>query len=141
MAMYMSSNIQFPDELDGKLTFVKVGDKGQAVRCYTNCCKSQMTIVVAPKCVGFTTNFIKNEDGTPYEPPGPVANTMAKYSFDPSAVKEPKYSFLPFGAAMKLLYAFAVSPLDPFETTLKKQHPALFPDPAEAETVPITWES
>jgi hypothetical protein len=134
--MYPSSKVEFPADLEGKLSFVKVGESGRVARCYTTCCQSQVTNMVAPTFVGLTTNFIKNEDGSPYVPPEPVWNVNAKLAFDPSVVKDPKHNSAPFW----MLMAFVPLLLNPFAPSLVKKYPALFPPSSQAETVPITWE-
>jgi hypothetical protein len=138
MTVFRSGSIvEFPDGLDKKLSFVKVGEDGLACRCYTNCCKSQMTNYVAPKVVVFSSNFIRNGgDGSPYEPPGPVMNVNAKHAFDPSAVPDPRSDVAPLG----LIAKFFRAKISPFGPNLAKTHPDLFsPDPSRVKTVPITW--
>jgi hypothetical protein len=121
--------------MDGKLAFVKVGESGRAYRCYTKCCKSQVTNVVTARFVGFTANFITNYDGTPYAPPGPLLNVNVKFAFDPSLVKDPKHSYAPLGMIMTFLKAM----INPFEPSMAAKHPPLFPAASHVETVPITW--
>jgi hypothetical protein len=105
-------------------------------RCYTTCCQSQVTNAVAPTFVGFTTNFIQNADGSPYVPPETAWNVNVKHAFDPSAVKDPKHDSAPFGMIVKFIPLL----LNPFEPSLVKKYPALFPPSSQAETVPVTWE-
>lgn len=136
MSLYKSSKIEFPNDLDGKLSFVKVGETGGAHRCYTNCCRSQVTNVVSPKFAGLTTNMMKNGDGSPYVPPGPLLNMNAVHAFDPGAVPEPKHDRAPLGAFLAFLFK---TKLNPFEPSLKIKYPALFPSPSHVEIVPITW--
>lgn len=136
-SFYAASKVEFPADLDRKLSFVKVGESGRVGRSYTNCCQSQVTNAVGPTFVAFTTNFIRNDDGSPYVPSEPVWNVMVKYAFDPSAVKDPKHDLAPFGL---LLTKFLPLRLSPFEPSLVLKYPVLFPPSSQAETVPITWE-
>lgn len=130
--------MEFPSDkdLETNLSFVKVGDKGRAGRAYTNCCQTQLSNLLAPKFVGLTTNFIRNGDNTPFVPSGgPVLNVNATSAFDVTLVPDPKHNTAPIGTIAKFVYLL----FNPFETSLAKTHPALFPDPSKAETVPITW--
>jgi hypothetical protein len=137
VSLYKSGRIEFPADLEGKLSFVKVGEEGGAHRSYTNCCTSQVTNAVTPKFVGFTTNFIKNGgDGSPYSPPGQVLNMNAMHAFDPGSVPEPKHDRAPLGAFLGFLFRTQLNPLVP---SLKPKYPAMFPSPSHVETVPITW--
>ena len=131
---FRSSQIMFPEDLEGKLSFVKVGDRGWAGRSFTTCCTTQVTNVVLPKCIAFTTNFIKNQDGTSYMQSSEVMHCNKKFSFDPKLVPEHCYNTCPVG----FIFTFLGLLLNPFEPSLKK-HKDLFPDPLLVETVPITW--
>eukprot|EP00591_Stephanopyxis_turris_P000459 CAMPEP_0195523576 /NCGR_PEP_ID=MMETSP0794_2-20130614/22832_1 /TAXON_ID=515487 /ORGANISM="Stephanopyxis turris, Strain CCMP 815" /LENGTH=163 /DNA_ID=CAMNT_0040653599 /DNA_START=66 /DNA_END=554 /DNA_ORIENTATION=+ len=97
---YAASQLEFLSELsssDGtsKLKFVRVGDKGKALRSYTTCCGTQMTNFILPGLIVFNQNGIKNADGSSFESAKPVLNIEAYHAFDPSTVPEPKHATHP----------------------------------------------
>lgn len=139
-ALYTSSQIQFitPLSKDGQslLSYVKVGEKGDIHRAFTTCCNTQMNNCLFGNLVCFNLHCIKEKDGSAFAPATTPPNVCCKYAFEEAKDKipQPRYSLAPISWLAK----FALAVLNPFATSIKKQHPEL--NPTEAEVVPITWE-
>ncbi|KAL7554292.1 LOW QUALITY PROTEIN: hypothetical protein ACHAWF_017938 [Thalassiosira exigua] len=114
-----------------------VGEKGKLARTY---CKGCGTMIG-----GFKSNFaflnrraVFNEDGTPYEPSGPVLNIMKKHAFDPVKVPEPSANTFPFSGILgfiPLLLGFG-GKVAPNDSALYCSKDMM----SKIEAVPITWE-
>jgi hypothetical protein len=132
-SVFAASALEFPKDIAGKLSFVKVGDKGKVIRSYTNCCGTQCSNCIFPRmCVMIRTGIYEADGTTPFAPE--VFNGNAKYAFDPSIVPEPKMDTVPYS----FMFSFVKAIVNPFAA--KFQQTELFPDVSTVEAVPITWE-
>lgn len=127
--------------------YVKVGEKGKAVRSYTKCCGTQAFTSGMPVPISyrhFNRNCIYNEDGTKYIPDDPVPNIMLSYAFvDPSVIsaETPKYNYIPLSLLGLLVPDMIKTMLGLSDMGKMANEPAMFFKPEDVdEIVPITWE-
>ena len=117
-AMFYLKDIDFGDISDGhdgtskkdpsdKFGYVKLGQDGKNVRCYTKCCGTMMMTasgtVFPANFRPFNRNCIFTADGTPFDDKaesivgGEPYNMNVKSASDPNNVPEPKHDTVPFG--------------------------------------------
>ena len=137
-SLWAVSQIDFTNDLSdssgvSKIPFVRVGEKGIAVRCYTKCCGTQMANCVLGGVISFNRSGLKNEDGSPFQPEE-ILNLNKKHAFDPSAVPESSHETVPLSVHFKVLF----TAMNPFSKRVADK--AFFPEADDILVVPITWE-
>jgi hypothetical protein len=146
MSCYFMTDIEFVTETpEDKMGYVKVGeDDGGIVRSYTKCCGTQVFWTGAKFPGPFRNinrnNCIYNADGSKYEPANPIGTVMVRFSFDPDAIPEPKYSIGPVGG-MTIPYIGRMLGYMLFGIGKGREDDKTFfihPKDVE-EIVPITW--
>lgn len=148
-AMYYLENVEIPDGLVDKLNFIKVGEKGTAVRSYLKCCGTQLNTGSGRTFPAgfrpFNRNCIFNADGTRFQPKGPVQAVNAKSAFEPDLVPPPKHASAPCW-----LICFFVKGILKNKCcscccgsgagNLRTEEAFWYDEKKVTEVVPITWE-